>query len=67
MKNNVEKLIRLEYIKIPNTFNFNNISSITIEARQKLTKIRPQTIAQAARISGVSPSDISVLLVYMGR
>lgn len=66
-KNNVEKLSRLEHIKIPNTFDFNNISSITIEARQKLTKIRPQTIAQAARISGVSPSDISVLLVYMGR
>lgn len=66
-KNNVEKLSRLEHIKIPNTFDFNNINSITIEARQKLTKIRPQTIAQAARISGVSPSDISVLLVYMGR
>ncbi len=66
-KNNVEKLSRLEHIKIPNTFDYNNINSITIEARQKLSKIRPQTIAQAARISGVSPSDISVLLVYMGR
>lgn len=66
-KNNVEKLSRLENIKIPSTFDFNKLNSISIEARQKLTKIRPQTIAQAARISGVSPSDVSVLLVYMGR
>jgi len=66
-KNSVEKLSRLENIKIPSTFDFNKLNSISIEARQKLTKIRPQTIAQAARISGVSPSDVSVLLVYMGR
>jgi len=66
-KNNVEKLSRLENIKIPNNFDFTKLKSISIEARQKLTKIRPQTIAQASRISGVSPSDVSVLLVYMGR
>ncbi len=66
-KNNVAKLNRLENIKIPNSFDFNKLKSISIEARQKLTKIRPQTIAQASRISGVSPSDVSVLLVYMGR
>jgi len=66
-KNNVAKLSRLENIKIPDSFNFNKLKSISIEARQKLTKIRPQTIAQASRISGVSPSDVSVLLVYMGR
>jgi len=66
-KNNVAKLNRLENIKIPNKFDFNQLKSISIEARQKLTKIRPKTIAQASRISGVSPSDVSVLLVYMGR
>jgi len=66
-KNNVAKLSRLENIKIPNSFDFNKLKSISIEARQKLTKIRPKTIAQASRISGVSPSDVSVLLVYMGR
>jgi len=66
-KNNVAKLSRLENIRIPDTFDFNKLNSISIEARQKLTKIRPQTIAQASRISGVSPSDVSVLLVYMGR
>jgi tRNA uridine 5-carboxymethylaminomethyl modification enzyme len=52
---------------IPDNFNFDNIQSISIEAKQKLNKIRPRTIAQASRISGVSPSDISVLLIYMGR
>lgn len=61
------KLKRLEYIKIPETFNYNNISSLSTEGRQKLKKIAPKSIGQAARISGVSPSDISVLLVYMGR
>ena len=52
---------------IPSNFDFDKIKSISIEARQKLNKIRPTTIAQASRISGVSPSDISVLLIYMGR
>jgi len=66
-KNNVAKLSRLENIKIPENFNYDKLNSISIEARQKLTKIKPTTIAQAGRISGVSPSDVSVLLVYMGR
>lgn len=66
-KNNADKLNRLEHIKIPKTFDYNKVKNISIEARQKLIKIQPETISQASRISGVSPSDISVLLVYMGR
>ena len=66
-KNNADKLTRLEDMVIPDNFNFDKIQSISIEAKQKLNKIRPRTIAQASRISGVSPSDISVLLIYMGR
>ena len=62
-----DKLKRLEYINIPDGFNYENISSLSTEGRQKLIKIQPKNIGQAARISGVSPSDISVLLVYMGR
>ena len=66
-RNNADKLTRLENLKIPDGFDYNLIKSMSIEAKQKLGKIRPSTIAQASRISGVSPSDISVLLVYMGR
>ncbi|MEZ4854372.1 tRNA uridine-5-carboxymethylaminomethyl(34) synthesis enzyme MnmG [Flavobacterium sp.] len=66
-KNHADKLNRLEDVIIPDSFDFNKINSISIEAKQKLNKIRPKTIAQASRISGVSPSDISVLLIYMGR
>ncbi len=66
-RNNAEKLIRLEDIKIPDNFDYNKIKSMSIEAKQKLSKIRPVTISQASRISGVSPADISVLLIYMGR
>jgi len=66
-KLNADKLNRLENISIPDDFDFNKIKSISYEGREKLSKIRPKTIAQASRISGVSPSDISVLLVYMGR
>jgi len=62
-----EKLIRLEYIKIPENFEYEKILSLSTEGRQKLKRQRPDNIGQAARISGVSPSDISVLLVYMGR
>jgi tRNA uridine 5-carboxymethylaminomethyl modification enzyme len=62
-----DKLNRLEHIKIPDSFSFDNVHSLSTEARQKLNSIRPSTIGQASRISGVSPSDISVLLVYMGR
>ena len=66
-KNNADKLNRLENVKIPSNFDYSKLKSMSIEARQKLEKIRPVTISQASRISGVSPSDVSVLLVHMGR
>ncbi len=66
-KNNADKLSRLEYVKIPPNFDYSNIKSMSFEAREKLKKIQPTTVSQASRISGVSPNDISVLLVYMGR
>jgi tRNA uridine 5-carboxymethylaminomethyl modification enzyme len=66
-RNNANKLTRLEDVKIPENFDYNKIKSMSIEAKQKLNKIRPVTISQASRISGVSPSDVSVLLIYMGR
>ena len=66
-KENVTKLNRLETIKIPEDFDFTKINSLSSEAKQKLTKVQPKTIAQAGRISGVSPADINVLLVYLGR
>lgn len=62
-----DKLMRLENLRIPEDFDFDRVESLSIECRQKLKKYAPQTIAQASRISGVSPSDISVLLVYFGR
>ena len=62
-----DKNTRLEYIHIPADFDFDAIQSLSIECRQKLKKYKPETIAQASRISGVSPADISVLLVYFGR
>ncbi len=66
-RNNADKLNRLENLKIPSGFDYSKLKSMSIEARQKLTKIQPVTISQASRISGVSPNDISVLLVYLGR
>jgi tRNA uridine 5-carboxymethylaminomethyl modification enzyme len=66
-KNNADKLSRLENIKIPKTFNYNGLSSLSFEAKEKLNKIKPMTLSQASRISGIKPSDISVLLVKMGR
>lgn len=62
-----EKMHNLESLKIPTDFDFDKVSGLTIECRQKLKNYRPETIAQASRISGVSPADISVLLVYFGR
>ena len=62
-----EKMHRLENIAIPESFDFNAMQSLTIEARQKLTRIRPTTLGQASRIPGVSPADINVLLVKFGR
>jgi len=66
-KNNADKLHRLENVKIPDNFDYSKLKSLSYEAREKLEAIRPVTISQASRISGVSPSDISVLLVFMGR
>lgn len=66
-KENVAKLNRLENIKIPEDFDYTKISSLSAEAKQKMSNVRPKTIAQAGRISGVSPADINVLLVYLGR
>lgn len=63
----VEKISRLEELSIPEGFDFDKVSGLTIECRQKLKRYNPRTIAQASRISGVSPADISVLLVYFGR
>jgi len=66
-RNNAEKLARLEDVTIPEQFNYDNVNSLSFEAKEKFKKIKPVTISQASRISGVSPSDISVLLVHMGR
>jgi tRNA uridine 5-carboxymethylaminomethyl modification enzyme len=66
-KVNADKLSRLEYVKIPANFDYSQIKSMSLEAREKLKKVQPATVSQASRISGVSPNDISVLLVYMGR
>lgn len=66
-KNNADKLNRLEDLKIHADFDYDKVKSISHEAREKLKKIRPATISQASRISGVSPADISILLIHMGR
>jgi len=66
-RNNADKLNRLENVPIPSNFDYNKVKSLSYEAREKLHKIKPISISQASRISGVSPSDVSVLLVYMGR
>ena len=62
-----DKIMRLENLTIPEDFDFDKVESLSIECRQKLKKYSPRTIAQASRISGVSPADVSVLLVYFGR
>ena len=66
-KRNADKLKRLENIVIPSKFNYDELASLSREAKEKLNKLRPNTLAQASRISGIKPSDISVLLVSMGR
>ena len=62
-----EKIANLESLHIKENFDFNEITALSAEAKEKLEKIRPKTIGQASRISGVSPADISILMVYMGR
>lgn len=62
-----DKISRLEDIQIKDRFDYDSIQSLTIEARQKLSRINPETLAQAGRIPGVSPNDINVLLVLLGR
>jgi tRNA uridine 5-carboxymethylaminomethyl modification enzyme len=66
-KNNADKLHRLENVKIPDGFDYSKLKSLSYEAKEKLEAIRPVTISQASRISGVSPADVSVLLVFLGR
>ncbi|WP_185866106.1 tRNA uridine-5-carboxymethylaminomethyl(34) synthesis enzyme MnmG [Blattabacterium cuenoti] len=66
-KENAKKLLKLENLKIPNNFDYKKIQSLSLEAREKLDYYRPVSLAQASRISGVSPSDLSILLIYMGR
>ncbi|MBO0342068.1 MAG: tRNA uridine-5-carboxymethylaminomethyl(34) synthesis enzyme MnmG [Bacteroidota bacterium] len=66
-KTNADKLQRLENVRIPDNFDYSKLKSLSYEAREKLQSIQPVTISQASRISGVSPADISVLLVYLGR
>jgi tRNA uridine 5-carboxymethylaminomethyl modification enzyme len=62
----VEKLSKYEHITLQPDFNYSSLKSLSTEAREKLSKIMPRTLGQASRISGVSPSDISVLIVYLG-
>jgi len=66
-KNNADKLHRLEGVKIPKNFDYTKLRSLSYEAIEKLTAIKPITISQASRISGITPNDVSILLVYMGR
>jgi len=66
-KINAEKLQNLENIIIPEKFDYSKLKSLSSEARSKLEEIKPKTLSQASRISGVSPSDVSSMLVYMGR
>jgi tRNA uridine 5-carboxymethylaminomethyl modification enzyme len=66
-KQNADKLNRLENVKIPEHFDYSLLKSMSYEAREKLSKIKPRTVSQASRVSGVNPSDVSVLLVHMGR
>jgi tRNA uridine 5-carboxymethylaminomethyl modification enzyme len=62
-----EKLLRLEYINISGKIDYSTVQSLSTEARQKLMKIEPETIGQASRIPGISPSDVNILLVLIGR
>ena len=63
----VAKMSNLEHLNIPQNLNYTNIPALSAEARQKFIKIQPRTLGQASRISGVNPSDVQILMVYMGR
>ncbi|HET8964441.1 MAG TPA: tRNA uridine-5-carboxymethylaminomethyl(34) synthesis enzyme MnmG, partial [Chitinophagales bacterium] len=63
----VDKQIRLEDLILHDDFDYKRLTSLSAEAREKLTKIKPRTLGQASRISGITPSDISILMVYLGR
>jgi tRNA uridine 5-carboxymethylaminomethyl modification enzyme len=63
----VAKLKRLESVRIPVDFDFEKITALSIESRQKLKKLKPETVGHASRVSGVSPADIQILLVHLGR
>jgi tRNA uridine 5-carboxymethylaminomethyl modification enzyme len=63
----VEKMNRLESVKIDDSFDFRQIHNLSSEAKEKLSKQKPATLGQAARISGISPADVSVLMVHLGR
>ena len=63
----VTKMSALENLMIPESFNYEKLSAMSSEARQKLNKIKPRTLGQASRISGVNPSDVQILMVFMGR
>jgi tRNA uridine 5-carboxymethylaminomethyl modification enzyme len=63
----VERMSQLENLVIPEAFDYKRIASLGNEAREKLTRIKPSTLGQASRISGINPSDVQILMVYMGR
>ena len=66
-KENADKLKRLEYVKIPEDIDYFKFSSLSNESKEKLNEVKPVNIGQAARISGIKPSDVSILLIYLGR
>ena len=62
-----QKLNRLDYVKLPDDFDYHTLTSLSFEAREKLNRYKPKTLGEASRISGISPADISVLAIFLGR